>query len=198
MKGKTAILLLLILSALIAQADWEPTEYGGWYYVEQVSALETAKWLAMTASTGGGIRWTLSRSCEGPLTLSASASDWGTVTSRGKIRRERLGRGCTFTRFGQVCERYETVWYYDARFRIDDGEIQRWTWRYGWNSNAGQEVLVTEWPGSEYYGDPMLIGNRLVIEIIPSSGVLVFDTTDFAAALAEHCGFKPFYPPPEA
>ena len=42
--------------------------------------------------------------------------------------------------------------------------------------------------------DELFIGDRLVVEISPSKGVVVFNTAGFAEARAEYCSGKEQYP----
>ena len=161
----------LVAMASQAYAESVQTEFGNWSYLRNESALETAEWLTLRAETEAGTEWLLSRRCvtnRGPV-LQANAHAWGDAVDVDGIYLQSSG------------------WFYNTRFRVDEEPVRGWRWRYRFDSDGRKEVLYNgPYVGSDA-DEHLLGGDRLVVEIGTTKGVVVFDTQGFAEALAKHC-----------
>ena len=110
-----------------------------------------------------------------------------------------LRKDCTV---GGGCREIIYAWFYKTRLRVDDNPVKTWRWRYGWDSDGGFEQLWMKksWSGNDKDGwtahhsmDELLSGDRLVLEISSSKGVVVFNTARFEEARSAFCGDEPMY-----
>ena len=194
-----ALALLLTAAAVTtACAEQAPTKWGEWQYLRNVTALETSEHLVLYGQTDAGVTWVLTRNCHtGVPTLQSKVQAQGEAVDLDRVYLKRIVRTS-----GGTAEA-EDSWRYDTRIRYDDRRAKI-IWHYSWDRAGGWEILwVPEDYGSSrdsedklisralHSIDRTLMGDQLVIEISPSKGLMIFATSGFVGALAEHCGYKP-------
>ena len=195
MRRFTLTAAVLVVAATICTSQQINTGFGEWQYLEQMSALETAKWLLLYGHTEQGSTWIIGRRCDShSRVLMAYAASQGDAVDIGKIVRRRE---CVVNWNSTVgCDLYADTTRYKTRYKIDDDDVTWVNWYYGFDLNAGLETLSIMWydrkaggftPNRPDIVDRMVSGDRLAIEISNAKGVITFNTTGYAEAVANHC-----------
>ena len=185
----------MVAAASLAGAQQIETAWGDWQYLEHTTALESNSYLVLYGYTDAGVGWILTRNCRtGQPILQAQVQAQGDAIE--------LARAYLWNVFNRG--RKEYAWHYDTRVRVDDKPIRERHWRYGWDPDDGWEQLwrkvdfYSEVGKDEVFGrhliDDLLTGDTLAVEISPTKGVAVFNTTGFAGARDQYCRDKEKYP----
>ena len=195
MRRFTVAATVIVVAATICTSQQTKTGFGEWQYLEQASALETAKWLLLYGQTEEGTTWIIGRRCDSDhRVLMAHAASQGAAADLGVVVRRRDCVVNWSTTSG--CDQYADTTRYKTRYRVDDNEISWVNWYYGYDSNAGIETLSVMRYSSRSQGfipvnpeiiDRMVSGDRLAIEISSSRGVATFNTTGYADTVAGYC-----------
>ena len=199
--GRFTVVATLMTVAFVISAEQVSTEWGEWQYLSNTTALETSEHLLLYGQTDAGVTWVLTRECHtGVPTLQSRVQHQGEAVDIDRVRFERVVRTSESGRTAVA----EDAWWYDTRIRYEDRRAKI-VWRYAWNRTDGWEILWIP----ERYGwreddegkrgsralhsiDRALMADQLVIEISQSKGLVIFATSGFVGALAEHCGYQPW------